>query len=386
MKKKICIAALICLLLAAVIYTFLPESKGEHMDYAKFYEYVEQGLVQSAVIGENDVIFQLMTQEQEYYTENPDYDQFKEFLLRNHVEVTKEDQWDQIMLNIMDLMFDLIFFIVFGGAAYMVYRFIHKQFKLVRKSKERFDDIAGMEEIKQDMRQLVDLMKHPEQYEKMGIRQPHGILFAGPPGNGKTMFARALAGEAGISFIAAKATDFQSMYMSIGPAKVKAVFKKARKHAPCILFIDEFDGIGEKRNYAGHAIDKENNRVITSLLNELDGFERNSNGVLVIGATNNIKDLDPALIRAGRFDRKYVVGNPDYTSRMELIHMNLKDKKMEEGITVEELSKVYEGLSCAQIETILNEAAMIAQQAGRIYIERADLNLSVKRSMITLNA
>lgn len=380
-RTKLILAASVLLFLAAIIYCFLPENHGEHMEYAQFYQYVQEGKVASAVIGEDIVTFQLNQESQAYYTENPDYDQFKEMLLMNHVTVTIENSADEILINIMDLIFDLVFFAVFGGAAYVIYRFLHKQFPMVRKSKDRFDDIAGMDQIKQDMNQLVEVMKHPWEYEKKGIRQPHGILLAGPPGNGKTMFARALAGEAGINFIAAKATDFQSMYMSIGPAKVKALFRKARKHAPCIVFIDEFDGIGEKRNYAGQAIDKENNRVITSLLNELDGFERNGNGVLVIAATNNVKDLDPALIRAGRFDRKYVIGNPDYASRLQLITMYLKKKNLESGVTIEELAKTYEGMSCAQIETLLNEAAMIAEQNSKQTIGREELNRAVRNTM-----
>lgn len=371
----------VTVVIVALVYVFLPKHTGEHMEYAEFYERVLQGEVKTASIGADIVSFQLREGKDSYYTENPEYDQFKEFLLKNHVKVSKEDSLDELLLKLMDIIFDLVFFAVIGGAIYMVYRLMYQQFKLVRKSSDRFDDIAGMEQVKKDMRQLVDFLKHPENYERQGIRQPQGILFVGPPGNGKTMFARALAGEAGINFIAAKATDFQSMYMAIGPAKIKALFKKARKHAPCIVFIDEFDGIGEKRNYAGHGIDKENNRMIASLLNELDGFERNGTGVLVIGATNNVKDLDPALIRAGRFDRKYVIGNPDYETREKLLSMYLKEKRLEAGLSIAELARKYDGLSCAQIETIINEAAMIAQESSDGTIGKNEINQAIARTI-----
>ncbi len=184
------------------------------------------------------------------------------------------------------------------------------KFKVIRNSKTRFSDICGMEELKRDMTKLVDLLKNPEVYKAKGIRAPKGIILEGPPGNGKTLFAKALAGEAGINFIPTKGADFQSAVMSVGPSKIKAVFKKARKHTPCIVFIDEFDGIGERRNYTGTGIDKENNRIITAMLNEMDGFY-DKDGVLVIGATNSYASLDSALVRPGRFDKKYNIGNPD---------------------------------------------------------------------------
>lgn len=379
-KKKLLLSVTAFVLLLLMGYLlFWPSEEKEYMQYASFYQNVKEGKITTAELTESQVIFTMQGEDTKYYTENPEYDQFREFLLLHQVQVTSMTSSDDILYSIMDLAFDAVFFAIVGGAIYAVVRFTRKQFKIERGNPTRFQDIAGMDVIKRDMEQLVDLMKHPQEYEKRGIRQPHGILFAGTPGNGKTLFARALAGEAGVNFIAAKATDFQSMYMSIGPAKVKALFRKARRHAPCIIFIDEFDGIGEKRNYAGHAIDKENNRVITALLNELDGFERNDRGVLVIGATNNVKDLDPALIRAGRFDRKYIIGNPDLLAREQLIRMNLKDKKIGSDLEIGQLAMEFEGLSCAQIEAIINEAALIADAKNVQTVSQGDVKEARKR-------
>lgn len=166
--------------------------------------------------------------------------------------------------------------------------------------------------------------------------------------------------------------------MSIGPSKIKALFKKARKSRPCIIFIDEFDGIGEARNYAGQAIDKENNRMITALLNELDGFEQNESGILVIGATNNITNLDAALIRSGRFDRKYKIDNPDILTINQLIDMYLGNRKLADTIPKEKLAACMKGRSCAQIETIINEALMAADRRNSDMINETDVNAALK--------
>jgi cell division protease FtsH len=193
---------------------------------------------------------------------------------------------------------------------------------------------------------------------------PKGILLEGEPGNGKTLFAKALAGEAKVNFIPAKATDFESMFMAIGPLKVKLLFKKARRRAPCIVFIDEFDGIGTVRNYSGSAIETENTRIVTALLNELDGFEA-SNGVLVIAATNSIKALDPALIRPGRFDAKLTVPYPDEAAREKLVEMYSRGKTPAAECSSAALARLFNGYSCAKIESVLNSAALRAGQEGR---------------------
>lgn len=363
-KKVIRITVFICLalLLLAGLYIWLKDrhADADFMKYADFYAAVENGQVDKAVITEDTVYFQLKTGDTDYYTTNPGYQQFQEFLLLHDVDVTIEYASGEVFYLVMDIFFDIVFIAILGGGALFLLIKTKKQFPLVKHNKCNFNQIAGMQSVKKDFIQLVDLLKRPEAYRKMGIRQPNGILLVGPPGNGKTLFARALAGEAGMNFIATKATDFQSMYMSIGPAKIKALFRKARRVAPCIVFIDEFDGLGEKRNYAGQAIDKENNRIVTALLNELDGFEQHQQGVLVIAATNSANELDPALVRAGRFDRKYVVPNPDEETRKELLTLYLGERKLDASIDAEKLANSFKGMSCAQIETIINEAILCA--------------------------
>jgi cell division protease FtsH len=208
-------------------------------------------------------------------------------------------------------------------------------------------------------REIVDILKNPESYKNKGIRQIKGIIFEGTPGNGKTLFAKALAEEANVNFIATRGADFQSAMMSVGASKIKMLFKKARKYRPCIIFIDEFDSIGERRYYAGTGVDKENNRIVTAMLNEMDGF-KSEDGVLVIAATNSFNSLDPALIRPGRFDLKYNISNPDLSTRKQLIDLYTKNKVLADNVNKDKLAGMFEGLSCSAIETILNEASMVA--------------------------
>ena len=229
-------------------------------------------------------------------------------------------------------------------------------------------------------------MKNPEESKK----RVKGIILEGPPGNGKTLFARALAEESGVNFIATKGADFQGAVMGLGAMKVKMLFKKARNKKPCIVFIDEFDSIGEKRNYAGSGIDKENNRILTTLLNEMDGFS-SGKGVLVVAATNSFQSLDPALIRPGRFDLKYTISNPDQKTRMELLEIYGKGKTFSSDLTPQILATVFDGLSSAAIESVINEAEEIRRSYNKeaITIEcivasaskcREKLNIKIKKN------
>lgn len=374
-KKKVLIIGILVILIAVIVGgSIFWKKDSEYMNYSEFNKNVENGLVKSAIIGEKNVEFRINNSEKTYFTNNPESNNFKEYLLLNNVDV--EDDINYIF--IIDLSFYLIFFAVFGFAVFKLVQMRGATFKVIKHNNTRFSDIAGLDELKKDMLQAVDILKNPKKYEDKGVRAPKGIMLEGNPGNGKTLFAKALAGEANINFIPTKATDFQSAMMSIGPAKIKTLFKKARKHAPCIIFIDEFDGIGERRNYSGTGIDKENNRIITAMLNEMDGFETKA-GVMVIAATNSYNSLDPALVRAGRFDKKYEVSNPDQKTRVELIEIYTKKKKIIEQISKEKLAENFNGMSCSQIEAILNEAATISIINNHEYIVEEDIIGAIKK-------
>jgi len=338
------------------------ENKEEKVSYVSFWQCVEAGDVASVKFEGETIHFSVKSSPVKFKTQNPNSPVLQEELMKRAIDVTVAKDSTEII----SLIFDIIFYLFFFGVIFIAFRkFISPNtFKVVHKTGVKFDDVVGMDKLKRDMVQVMEIMKKPAEYAKKGIRMPKGILLEGDPGNGKTLFAKALAGEAKINFIPAKATDFESMFMAIGPLKVKLLFKKARRRAPCIVFIDEFDGIGTIRNYSGSAIETENTRIVTALLNELDGFEA-SNGVLVIAATNSIKALDPALIRPGRFDAKLTVPYPDEAARRQLVEMYTRGKKPAAECSAEALARLFNGYSCAKIESVLNSAALLAGQAGR---------------------
>ena len=369
-KNKLLLIIFILLIgLCAYYFLFSEKSAYKKVSYSEFYESVNQNEVIKAELSENKIIYELKDGTK-LETQNPSSPSLKEFMLLHDVEIQQQADSSEIISTV----FDVIFYLFFFGIIIIAFRkFISPNtFKVVHKTGVKFENIVGMENIKKDMTQIVKMMQNPAEYAKKGIRLPKGLLLEGAPGNGKTLFAKALAGESKVNFIPAKATDFESMFMAIGPMKVKLLFRKARKKAPCIVFIDEFDGIGTVRNYSGSAIETENTRIVTALLNELDGFEK-TDGVLVIAATNSIKALDPALIRPGRFDAKLTVPYPDFEARKQLVQMYCKGKNPASECSPEKLAKMFENFSCAKIETVLNRASLIANQQEKTEFTLSDI-------------
>ena len=338
---------------------FSASRKSNYVQYTVLSDAIDSGSVTEAVIEPQSVRFS--TSAGTFVTDNPDSSDLKERLLQSGAKVTVKSGVS--VTAVLDVIFDVLFF---GAVAFGIFKLIdysRKTFKVVHGTGVHFEDIAGMDGVKKDMMFLVDVLKNPGKYSRSGLRQVKGVILEGPPGNGKTLFAKALAQETDVNFIATKGADFQSAMMSMGARKIRMLFSKASRRKPCIIFIDEFDSIGERRNYAGTGIDKENNRIITTMLNEMDGFSPN-NGLMVIAATNSYASLDPALIRPGRFDLKYTIGNPDAQTRAKLIEIYCKGKSISSDLDLQALAFAFDGLSCAAIETILNEAQAICQQHG----------------------
>ena len=362
MRRKSTIFFIIIALSLAFVLLILPEDLflGEKIPYSQFVSMVEEGKVESVTIYEERV--KVRSEGKTYSTSNPDYPTFKEEMLLSGINV---EMGTSSLSSALDTVFNILFLAIVAFAIYKALDWYFHTFRCVRHTGVHFSDIAGMEEVKRDMALIVDSMKHKD---RTAIRNVKGIILEGPPGNGKTLFAKALAEEAGLNFIATRGADFQGALMGMGAMKVKMLFKKARRKKPSIVFIDEFDSIGEKRNYAGSGIDKENNRIITTLLNEMDGFS-DKEEVLVVAATNSFQSLDAALIRPGRFDLKYTVSNPDHNTRMELIAIYTKGRKLSDTLNPQLLSSLFEGLSAAAIETVLNESEAIRVQEGKDSID-----------------
>lgn len=241
-----------------------------------------------------------------------------------------------------------------------------------------FKDIAGLYEVKKDIQCIVDFVKNKEKYVDAGAKLPKGVILYGPPGTGKTLLAKAIAGEAGIPFLYASGSDFTEMYVGVGPKRVRELFTKARKQAPCIVFIDEIDAFGSRRQ----GENAEDRKTINALLTEMDGFSE-LDDVIVIGATNRLEDLDSALTRPGRFTDKYCVPLPDSVKeRLEIIDLYIKDKKLDESVSLERLAKETVGFSPAQIEALLNEAAIISVQDNSEFINKAIIDKAMYKILM----
>lgn len=356
-RLKIIITVLASILVFLGI-SFLFQDNSIYLDYKSFSQELDKNNIDKVFILEEKLEFYKNNDKIKYYTDNPEAENFKEKLLLKGIKV-ESDSTTETITFVFDIIFYLIFFGMAGFGIYKLSSMTGNSFKVVKNTNTKFEDIAGMDDLKKEMLKVVDILKNQKQYKEKGIRPIKGIILEGAPGNGKTLFAKALAGETDVNFIATKGADFQSAVMSMGARKIKTLFKKAKKSRPCIIFIDEFDGIGERRNYAGTGVDKENNRIITTMLNEMDGFDTQS-GILVIAATNSYNSLDPALIRPGRFDLKYNIPNPDYNTRIKLIELYTKNKILSDDISNKKLADAFENLSCSAIEAILNEASTLA--------------------------
>ncbi len=245
------------------------------------------------------------------------------------------------------------------------------------ESKTKFDDVAGLDEEKQEMLEIVDFLKNPEEFYKMGAKIPRGVLLCGEPGTGKTLIAKAIAGEADVPFISMSGSEFIEMFAGLGASRVRKLFEKAKKMSPAIIFIDEIDAIGARRTAASGA-ETENNQTLNQLLVEMDGFESDS-AIIVIAATNRPEMLDKALLRPGRFDRRIIIGLPDMKGREEILKIHAKNKKLASDVDLKNLASDTAGFTGAELENILNEAAIIATVNKNEAITNKDLDDALKK-------
>ena len=247
-----------------------------------------------------------------------------------------------------------------------------------------FKDIAGLKEEKFELEEVVDFLKNPQKYKQMGAKIPRGILLSGTPGTGKTLLAKALAGEAGVAFLPSSGAEFVEKYVGVGAKRIRTLFEQARKEAPCIIFIDEIDAIGSKRDSSENTI--EHNQTLEQLLIEMDGFETSeADGIVVVAATNRLESLDKALLRPGRFDRQIVVSLPDVKGREEILKIHARNKKFEDSVDFKKIAYNTSGFSGAQLENLLNEASIMAVRNKHEKISNDDIDSAMKKIVVGLS-
>lgn len=285
--------------------------------------------------------------------------------------------WSSMLINILPNVLFLIVIIIMisqvSGGSHKLMNLGQHEVKPAH-SKVRFSDVAGEDSEKQELEEVVDFLKDPKKYTKLGAVIPHGVLLEGPPGTGKTLLAEAVAGEANVPFYSVSGSDFVQMFVGVGASRVRGLFKQAKNHSPAIVFIDEIDAIGGKRSSGGPGGgDNERNQTLNQLLVEMNGFGPNE-GVIVIGATNRADTLDPALTRPGRFDRKVLVGKPDVRGRYDILKVHSKKKPFAKNIQLKEIARQTPGFVGADLANLLNEAAILAARYNHKYITNTDLS------------
>lgn len=383
-RKKLLIIEIAIISIAVIaflvmLFGFGINEKVVKMKYTEFNQYLEDGQIKEATINSSAgyVRFKIKGSETiTYETSYPYSATFPETLLLHGADVKYAGGFQLPS-------FSTIIMTVFCGMLIYIFYKTSKtnsqgnEVVVDDSRKTTFESVAGMQDIKDDMMSLVRLIKS-EKYKEEHIKIPKGILFQGPPGNGKTLLARAFAGECGMNFIAVNASDFGSPLVGVSSMKISSLFDKARKKEPCVIFIDEIDSVGARRTTASNSTDKEMNTILTSLLNQMDGFNQNE-GVIVIGATNRAQDIDEALLRPGRFDRKFTIPNPDIETRKELFKLYTKKLVLSDDITPEDFASITSGLSSSTIENIINEAHISASVDGRKEIQKSDFHNALIR-------
>ena len=307
--------------------------------------------------------------------------------LKNKITVKnakpEKESWIISIIPTLIMMGALIFFWMMimrqqGGGKAMSFGKSKAKMQNPSGKKITFDDVAGLDEEKEELEEVVDFLRRPQKYASIGARIPKGILLVGPPGTGKTYLSKAAAGEAGVPFFTISGSDFVEMFVGVGASRVRDLFEQAKKHAPCIIFIDEIDAVGRKRGAGMGGGHDEREQTLNQLLVEMDGFMENS-GIIVLAATNRPDILDPALLRPGRFDRQVVVGIPDIKAREEIFKIHSRNKPLEEDVNAEVLARRTPGFTPADIENMLNEAALLSIRKNSKAISMEDIEEAITK-------
>ncbi|MCI8852368.1 MAG: ATP-dependent zinc metalloprotease FtsH [Lachnospiraceae bacterium] len=381
----ICIAVLL-------VTSFTGQFMGQNeYSYTQFTQAVEDGKVSSAVIAQNTVdstsgtVHIIMTDGTEREVVVPDTVEAKDLLVEKEIPVTFTRVRDNSWLTSLGVPLLVAVVVVFlmvtimnqqaaGGSSNGMRNFGKSRARMTTQDqiKVSFKSVAGLQEEKEDLKEIVDFLKFPQRYVQLGARIPKGVILVGPPGTGKTLLAKAVAGEAGVPFFSISGSDFVEMFVGVGASRVRDLFEDAKQNAPCIVFIDEIDAVARRRGTGMGGGHDEREQTLNQLLVEMDGFGVNE-GIIVIAATNRVDILDPAILRPGRFDRKVVVGRPDIRGREEILHVHAKGKPLGEDVDLKQIAQTTAGMTGADLENLLNEAAIYAAKEERAYIIQEDV-------------
>ncbi len=362
--------------------------------YAQFTEAVEDGEVESVVIEQNEevptgVLTVTLNDGRRVQVNVSDVSSVESYLQEaDFTDYTLEDVpgeniWISLLPSIILIVVVIIFLLMMsgqasgGGGSSKMMNFGKSRARMTdgEHVKVRFPDVAGLREEKEELEGMVDFLKNPGKYTQLGARIPKGVLLVGPPGTGKTLIAKAVAGEAGVPFFSISGSDFVEMFVGVGASRVRDMFADAKKHAPCIVFIDEIDAVGRRRGTGMGGGHDEREQTLNQLLVEMDGFGVNE-GIIVVAATNRVDILDPALLRPGRFDRKVYVGKPDVRGREQILEVHAKNKPLGDDVDLKQIAQTTAGFTGADLENLLNEAAIIAAKEKRVYISQEDIRRS----------
>ena len=388
-------AILLVVLFNMLAMPWLAEHQIQEVDYNTFVSMTEKNEIGKVEIQQqsNRILFTDKDEKTIYKTAIVPDDDMVQRLLGAGISTTGEEiEQTSLLTDILGWVLPLVLFIAIGqlvsrslmkkmggGSNSMMFNMGRSDAKIYVKSAEgiKFDDVAGEDEAKENLQEVVNYLHDPSKYKEIGASMPKGILLVGPPGTGKTMLAKAVAGEANVPFFSMSGSEFVEMFVGMGASKVRDLFSQAKEKAPCIVFIDEIDAIGQKRSGGQYGGNDEREQTLNQLLTEMDGFD-SSNGVIILAATNRPESLDPALTRPGRFDRRVPVELPDLLGREAILKVHAKKIKIAEDVDFNKVARMASGASGAELANIVNEAALRAVRDGRRFATQADLEESIE--------
>ena len=385
---------LILLVMALIFFASTLSQQGslfsDEMTYQEFMTSVENGAIETALIRQNaqtptGVVMTILTNGERGKIAVSDVMEVQQLFREKEIDylvddVPKDNYLMTIILPIGLSAVVIMFLMMYmnariggGGGNSKMMNFGKSRAKMSRTNSVDFSKVAGLEEEKEDLEEIVDFLKNPKKYTDVGARIPKGVILVGPPGTGKTLLAKAVAGEAGVPFFSISGSDFVEMFVGVGASRVRDLFEDAKKNAPCIVFIDEIDAVARRRGTGMGGGHDEREQTLNQLLVEMDGFGVNE-GIIVMAATNRVDILDPAILRPGRFDRKVGVGKPDIRGREEILQVHAAEKPLGDDVDLKRVAQTTAGFTGADLENLLNEAAILSAKGGRRFIRQADID------------